>query len=92
MSRFDQGRWNRILVWTGAALTWGSALVAARFEPIPGGDDSISEPGQSETIDAGGVMPNLPDRGLVVIRTGRAQNDESGAQPTQTVRPPRRPS
>ena len=29
MSRFEQGRWNRILVWTGAALAWGSALVAA---------------------------------------------------------------
>jgi hypothetical protein len=85
MSRFDQGRWNRVLVWTGAALTWGTALMAARFEPATGREDSVSQPSQIETIAAGRVMPNLPDQGLVVIRSGKDRANQTTAQSSQIV-------
>jgi hypothetical protein len=85
MSRFAQGRWSRILVWTGAALAWGSALVATLLQPPRDQEPPVDMPGQMQTVDAGGMMPNLPDRGLVVIRTGKTQTVESGALPAQTV-------
>jgi hypothetical protein len=69
MSRFDQGRWNRILVWTGAALAWGSALVAARLEPARGSDlQPATETGQVETINTQPALPRPPAQGLVVLR------------------------
>jgi hypothetical protein len=88
MSRFAEGRWNRILVWTGAALAWGSALVATLLEPPRGQEPPLDSPGQTQTVDASPMMPNLPDQGLVVIRSGKAQTVESSALPAQTVREP----
>ncbi len=88
MSRFAQGRWNRILVWTGAALAWGSALVATLLEPPRGQEPPLEPPGQMQTVDASPVMPNLPEQGLVVIRSGNAQTVEPSALPAQTVPAP----
>ncbi len=71
MSRFDQGRWNRILVWTGAGLAWSSALLAG---PLPLGSSEsadVSSPEASETIGAKQAMPDPLDQGLIVIRLGR---------------------
>jgi hypothetical protein len=87
MSRFEHGRWNRILVWTGAALAWGSAVIAARFEPIPGGEASTSQTGQVETVEVERVMPNPPARGLIVIRYGKEQAIQVPAPPTQNLAP-----
>jgi len=88
MSRFAQGRWKRIMVWTGAALAWGSALVATLLEPPRGQEPPLNTPGQMHTVDAIPGMPNQPDHGLVVIRSGRAQTVESSALPAQTVPAP----
>ena len=88
MSRFAQGRWNRILVWTGAALAWGSALVATLLEPPRGQEPPLDSPGQTQTVVASPMMPNLPDQGLVVIRSGKAQTVESSPLPAQTVPEP----
>ena len=71
MSRFDQGRWNRILVWTGAGLAWSSALLAG---PLPLGSSestNVSVAGASETIGAKQAIPDPLDQGLIVIRLGR---------------------
>jgi len=87
MSRFEQGRWNRILVWTGAALAWGSAVMAARFEPIPGAEASSSQPGEVETVEVEGLMPHPPARGLIVIRYGKDQAIQVPAPPTQSPAP-----
>lgn len=88
MSRFAEGRWNRIVVWTGAALAWGSALVGTLLEPPRDQEPPLDTPGQMQTVDASLVMPNLPDQGLVVIRSGRAHAVESSALPAQTVPSP----
>jgi len=68
MSRFDQGRWNRILVWTGATLAWGTALVAARAEPaqvtssVPPAEAQVA----ADSLQA--AMPTPPSQGLVILR------------------------
>jgi hypothetical protein len=68
MSRFDQGRWNRILVWTGATLAWGTALVAARAEPVQVTDSVPPADGQVATDSTQAVMPTPPSQGLVILR------------------------
>lgn len=67
MKRFGVSRWNRILVWTGAALAWGTAFIAARAEP------ARTEAGKVEstaptTVTTQAILPEAPARGLVVIR------------------------
>ena len=79
MSRFEQGRWNRILVWTGAALAWGSALIAGHLAPASAADAEASEPGQTENIGTQQAMP-APGQGLIVIRVGREQTDQPAVQ------------
>jgi hypothetical protein len=73
MSRFDQGRWNRILVWTGAGLAWTTALLAGPL-PLTSSATDMSGAGASETIGAKQVMPDPLDQGLIVIRLGREPN------------------
>ncbi|HEX2404231.1 MAG TPA: hypothetical protein VHM29_05970 [Acidimicrobiia bacterium] len=87
MSRFDQGRWHRILVWTGAAIAWSSALIAGSFPPGFGGTADHPESGVSETIDAKQAMPNLPDQGLIVIRQGTGQTSQPAVQLSQPPAP-----
>ena len=71
MSRFDQGRWNRILVWTGAGLAWSSALLAGPLPLRSTEPTDVSVAGASETIGAKQAMPDPLDQGLIVIRLGR---------------------
>ena len=68
MSRFDQGRWNRILVWTGATLAWGTALVAARAEPVQVTSPVPPAEGQVATDSPQAAMPTPPSHGLVILR------------------------
>ena len=67
MSRFAQGRWKRVLVWTGAVLTWGTTLVATRLE-LDRRIDEEPGAGQVETFTTRPVMPRAPTQGLLVIR------------------------
>ena len=79
MSRFDRGRWNRVVVWTGAALAWGSALVGAKFEPER---EALPEPASVSgpaVVDGHAAFPVPPVQGIVVIR--RAFSPESTATP-----------
>ncbi len=66
MSRFDAGRWNRILIWTGAALAWGTALVVARLEPARVLDNPVA--GQTAESSHQAIMPNPAPLGLVILR------------------------
>jgi hypothetical protein len=84
MSRFDQGRWNRILVWTGAAIAWSAALIAGHFPPGLSGTADVSEAGLSETVGASQAMPNQLDQGLIVIRYGKDQTSLPAVQLSQT--------
>lgn len=79
MTRFGQGRWKRILVWTGAVLTWSTTLVAARLETDRGTGEQ-PDPGQVETLTTRPALPRAPEQGLLVIRY---QPDE----PSLTVAP-----
>lgn len=69
MSRFDATRRGRIAVWTGAALTWGTAVILAGKEPAQAG---TSDPSPRSTVEAEdvttGSIPAQPDQGLVIIR------------------------
>ncbi|MET0695876.1 MAG: hypothetical protein ABWZ58_00490 [Acidimicrobiia bacterium] len=79
MRRFDQGRWNRILVWTGAGLAWSSALLAGLSAPVSGESTGISGEGGTVKIGAKQAMPDPLDQGLVVIRIGRELNPPPAA-------------
>jgi hypothetical protein len=69
MSRFDASRWNRILVWTGAALAWSTALVVSRLEPareVGAQLDPVA--GQPAAPSQQSIMPNPAPLGLVILR------------------------
>jgi len=69
MSRFDARRWNRILIWTGAALAWATALVVSRLEPareMAALPDSV--PAQTADASAQAIMPNPTPLGVVILR------------------------
>jgi hypothetical protein len=68
VNRFRDGRWYRILVWTGAAMAWGSALVAFRLEPARSTGVTPAPEEVQMILDEQAVMPRPPASGLVVIR------------------------
>ena len=68
MSRFDGGRWNRILIWTGAALAWGTALVAARIEEKGPPQSTWPSESQIDSVSPDAAMPVSPAQGLVILR------------------------
>lgn len=107
MSRFDQGRWNRILVWTGATLAWGTALVAARAEPAQVNSSVPPASGQVATDSLQAAMPTPPSQGLVILRftpvatpepevvtvnVSRAAASPPPAQPAASAQPAPQPS
>jgi hypothetical protein len=75
MSRFDGGRWNRILIWTGAALAWGTALVTARIDENAQPEARPTE-GQVATVSPQAGMPVSPAHGLVILRFTRVESPE----------------
>jgi hypothetical protein len=88
MSRFDQGRWSRVVVWTGAALAWGSALVAARLEP--GREVPANSPPSSVQVDTEGLaaFPVPPEQGILVLRPpGTAPAPAPNLAPTPAPAP-----
>jgi hypothetical protein len=84
MSRFDQGRWNRVVVWTGAALAWGSAFVAARLEPSRDVPSTPAPKVAPAGVEAGAAFPVPPEDGIVVIRRPGAS---APSQPAPAVSP-----
>jgi hypothetical protein len=78
MSRFDEGRLGRIVVWTGAALAWAAAITAAALEPLRSQGDQPGEPSPAEVVSTTvhPVLPNAPARGLVILRYTPAESPE----------------
>ncbi|HLF43167.1 MAG TPA: hypothetical protein VJA46_06525 [Acidimicrobiia bacterium] len=68
MSRFDPGRWNRILIWTGAALAWGTAIIVSWLEPAREVDASQPEPAVTVDSSLQAIMPRPAPMGLVILR------------------------
>ena len=70
MSRFDSARWTRILIWTGAALTWGTAMIATWLEPAR--EVAAAGPGagagETAVTSQESIMPSPAPRGLVILR------------------------
>ncbi|MGA7281117.1 MAG: hypothetical protein WBZ40_04970, partial [Acidimicrobiia bacterium] len=67
MKRFSASRWNRILVWTGAALAWGTALVAAKVEPVRAQDSGTDSTTTTQAPNQA-IMPQPPPSGLTILR------------------------
>ncbi|MGB5655002.1 MAG: hypothetical protein WBN35_00130, partial [Acidimicrobiia bacterium] len=69
-------RWAKIAAWTGAALAWGTAAIAVASSTNAAGP--AEEPAlplafeppttTSTTTTTLAPMPELPERGLVVVR------------------------
>ena len=70
MSRFDAGRWNRILIWTAAALAWGTAVIVSWLEPARELDAGLTGPVAGETAVSSQqpIMPIPAPQGLVILR------------------------
>jgi hypothetical protein len=69
MSRFGAARWDRILIWTGAALAWGTAVVVGRLEPARLADTALA-PASAQAADSShqAIMPSPAPLGLVILR------------------------
>ena len=91
MSRFDQGRCNRILLWTGAALAWGSALIAVWIQPASGDEAAIRVPGQVQRVGVQQAMPEPSAGGLVVIRAGKDPVTQADVPPPRVASTPAPP-
>jgi hypothetical protein len=91
MSRFGEARWQRLAVWSGAALAWSSTITAVVLEPARVAP--ATPPAQIETATPQAPMPARPGSGLLVIRF---QPDAVGAiQPpahTPAPAPPAQPA
>jgi len=76
LKRLFPTRWAKILAWTGASLAWGTTLIAMGTNAAA--TDVVEQPQPALAIDpptttivsttATAPMPDMPDRGLVVVR------------------------
>lgn len=74
LRRLFPGRWARIVAWTGAAVAWGTSIVAvqaaaeqtATDEPVP--PTPSEEPEVQEISAPLAAIPDAPEQGLVIIR------------------------
>ena len=69
-------RWAKIVAWTAAALAWGTTAIAVAANAGAAGPtdqlEPVAVPGPttttSSTISTTAPMPDMPERGLVVVR------------------------
>ncbi|CAN5821125.1 hypothetical protein BH23ACT4_BH23ACT4_12110 [soil metagenome] len=66
MSRFGDARWQRVAVWSGVALAWGSTITAVVLEPARVAPSMADA--QVEMASPSASMPVRPGSGLLVIR------------------------
>lgn len=99
MSRFDAARRGRILVWTGAALAWGTAITIAGLEPdsteantqMAAAPPSISA---AVPVSRLAAIPTPPAQGLVILRyrpstdsTSEVRTEYVQQEPNETASP-----
>jgi hypothetical protein len=74
LKRLFPSRWMRIIAWTGAALAWGTSVVAVQAQTEQGTTTtepvSIPEPEAAvqQVPEPLAAVPAPPEAGLVVIR------------------------
>lgn len=73
LKRLFPSRWARIVAWTGAAVAWGTSVVAvqaASQEAVSAEPEPAPEPEpQVEEVPAPvAAVPDMPEQGLVIIR------------------------
>ncbi len=69
-------RWAKIAVWTGAALAWGTTAIAVASNAnaaAPVDEPALPQPVEpstttSTTSTTAAPIPDMPERGLVVVR------------------------
>ncbi|MEA3502952.1 MAG: hypothetical protein U9R47_09285 [Actinomycetota bacterium] len=76
LKRLFPARWAKILAWTGASLAWGTTLIAVAANATA--TDVAEQPDSPVAIDpptttsvsttTTAPMPDMPERGLVVVR------------------------
>ena len=68
MSRFDAARWDRIVIWSAAALAWGTAVIATSLQ-APEAETAPPPATVGENSElAPGAMPRPTSQGLVILR------------------------
>ena len=73
LKRLFPSRWARIVAWTGAAVAWGTSVIAVQaaaeqatvIEPEPA---AAPEPAVQEVLEPVAVVPAATEGGLVIIR------------------------
>ncbi|HXV70977.1 MAG TPA: hypothetical protein VEB69_06190 [Acidimicrobiia bacterium] len=75
MSRFSPFRVAAIAVWTGAAVTWGTTVIAP---PQQVADPGEPDPQQRAVVDSINEVsiPEMPSNGLVIIRPPREERNQ----------------
>ena len=72
LKRLFPSRWARILVWTGAAVTWGTSAIAVQAVTQSGAAELAEEPEVAPAVqeieEPVAAVPTATERGLVVIR------------------------
>ncbi len=75
LKRLFPTRWAKILAWTGASLAWGTTLIAVAANAAA--TDAVEQPEAPVAIDPPTTttvatttvpIPDMPERGLVVVR------------------------
>ena len=70
IKRLFPSRWARIVAWTGAALAWGTSLVAIQAVAAESATDEaptpVTQPPADEVVAA--AVPAMPDTGLTILR------------------------
>lgn len=87
MSRFGNARWQRLAVWSGAALAWGSTITAVILEPARVAHTAPSPQVDITTEQAS--LPAQPAGGLLVLRY---QPVEPVSEPVSGASPSPRPA
>lgn len=72
LKRLFPSRWARILVWTGAAVAWGTSAIAVQAVSESAAAESVDEPEiepeVQEVLEPVAAVPTATEKGLVVIR------------------------
>ena len=73
LKRLFPSRWARIVAWTGAAVAWGTSIVAVQAAAEQGAVDQQQpapalEPEVEEVPAPVAAVPAAPEQGLVIIR------------------------
>jgi len=79
MSRFDAARWDRIVIWSAAALAWGTAVIATSLQ-TPNAETAPPPATVGEYSElAPGTMPRPTSKGLVILRFTPDGDERSSA-------------